>query len=151
MRALAISLALWAGASLAQETYSGSDPWAIGRLAADYGSAETIRDSWRDPLITAEAEGAAYVIQFYGCRNGRACTELLFVASFRGDRIMAADLESWNRNQPFGRALINEAGDATLEMDVVLGPGLRAANMQAVFETWFAILDEFRRFLLARR
>lgn len=144
--ALALA-ALLAPATAAAAEIEPARPETIRAVAARFGSAVLDRDGFGDPLIVAAAGRINYIVEFYGCRNGRNCTEILLRASFVTDRATARDMAAWNRAGHRGKAYLDENGAPHLEMDVVLAGGTSEANMIDTFALWGQTLDEFVRYL----
>lgn len=134
------------------------DPQPISEIAWRYGPAPWVRDGFGDPRITAELGGIPYIIEFYGCAEGRDCTELRFVARFL---VMDADepdqpasrqalvwqANRWNSERRFGKASATEApGEILIELNTTLAGGVTRQNLDAVFDWWRVILADFEEF-----
>jgi hypothetical protein len=52
-------------------------------------------------------------------------------------------MADWNREKRFGKAYLDQDGDATVEMNVNLHGGVSLANLEATIDWWRLILDEF--------
>lgn len=135
-----------------------SDPQPISEVAWRYGPAPWRRDGLGDPLIEAEMGGVPYAIEFYGCDQGRDCTDLRFVA-----RTTIADADEpgqpasrqalvwqanrWNAGRRFGKLSAGEApGELVLEMNATLSGGVTRQNLDALFDWWRVALAEFVEF-----
>lgn len=127
-----------------------SDAAAIAEIARRYGSADWARDGVRDPLIRADAAGSPYRIEFYGCADGRDCSDLRFVARLpvRDGAVgqsTAGRLDDWNRTRRFGKVWFDTDGTAVLEMNVTLSGGVSRQNLDTVFDWWVFALQDFAR------
>jgi len=143
------------GADAGEVALVPADPWQIIHTARACGPADVGRDAMGDPLITAGVAGPGgpsqrldYEIAFYGCRLGRNCTGILFVARLANltwvDKRPAARLfAGWNRSKLIGRAFLDADRRAVLEHPVVMAPGLPAETLRATFELWFDAVREY--------
>lgn len=123
------------------------DPEALRQIAEQFGAARLDRDSYGDPLIIGMMAGINYIVEFYGCDNGRNCKELLFRAAFQSDAMTTAEMAAWNRDSHFGKVYIDAEGDPAIEMDVILTGGVSEANMIDTFDLWSQALAEFVRYI----
>jgi hypothetical protein len=125
-----------------------SDPQPLSDIAWRYGEATWRSDGFRDPLIEATANGRPYRIEFYGCSDGRDCTDIRFVAdAVPGDGTPPAwtpeGVAAWNAARRFGKAGLDEEGRARVEMNAVLQGGVTRQNLDALFDWWMVVLAEF--------
>lgn len=123
------------------------DPWEVIHVARAQGEAEVGRDTMRDPEINGVADGQSYSIGFYGCDLGRNCTSLLFQARFVVNEDAADQLASWNTNKLFGRAWLDDAGQAVLDHPVAMTGGMPKETLAATFMAWQTAVAEFKKFL----
>jgi len=127
-----------------------SDPQPISEIAARYGDAYWERDTYRDPRVRAHAGDIPYMIEFYGCSEGRDCTDLRLVARFppdQGDdrRSNAERIKAWNGETRFGKAWIDTEGAIILEMNLNLGGGVTRQNLDLSFDWWVLSQKQFLR------
>jgi len=156
MQFLAILLALVfsVGPATAQAPASctnivdGSDPARIFHLARGHGSAEISTDNRGDPKIDGRMHGVRYQIFFYGCNNGEQCTSVQFRAGFTQTNKQTIErMNEWNVSKRFGKAAIDKAGDATIEMDVNLRGGVCNANFDETIVWWSSVLRDYLAFI----
>ena len=129
-----------------------SDPQPISEMAWRHGEASWSRGGGGDPLIEAVADGRHYRIEFYGCREGRDCKELRFVARFAppaGGKfpIDGEGIAQWSAANRMGEAELGEDGAARLELNVSLQGGVTRQNLDATFQWWRQIMSDFTRFV----
>lgn len=133
-----------------------SDPQPISELAWRYGEASWSRDELGAPTIAARIGDIPYEIEFYGCDEGRDCTDLRFVT-----RLTVADggqdakapsrqallglADRWNRARRFGKVSLGDVpGELIVEMNVTLAGGVTRQNLDQVFDWWRVIMTETR-------
>ena len=143
----------------AEEALIPADPWELIHTARDFGPAEVGRDDMKDPMIRgalADEDGAlsglTYTVAFYGCYLGRDCKTVLFATRLRDgaweeEPLEAERLAEWNREKLFGRAWLDEAGQAVLEHPVSMAGGLPEATLAATFEAWIAAVRGYADYL----
>ncbi|MEM9099008.1 MAG: YbjN domain-containing protein [Pseudomonadota bacterium] len=128
-----------------------SKPDPISDIAWRYGEASWQRDDLGDPIIFATLEEAPYLIEFYGCDEGKNCTDLRFVAYGAPDRevhrnALVWKVSEWNRDRRFGKAVMTEEGGLLLEMNVSLQGGVTRQNLDTTFDWWRIAMSEFHSF-----
>lgn len=139
------------GVLCSQELVDGSDPVRILEMAQGHGSAELGKDSVGDPMVTGRLSNIHYVIFFYGCNDaGKQCDSLQFRASWSVDGVSQDLMNEWNRTKRFGKAYLNEEGNARIEMNVNLDYGVSAENLNDTFDWWRIALEEFLAHLQSR-
>lgn len=148
MKLFFAALALAAPAALNAQTISAADPQSIVRAmqAAGY-RAELTRDPQGDPLIRSSTAAANFSIFFYGCTKGASCSAVQFYAGWQ-DKASLNAINEWNRKHRYGRAYLDDQGEANIEYDVNMGG---APFAQALFksnlEAWELVLQAFTKFL----
>ncbi|WP_246221693.1 YbjN domain-containing protein [Marichromatium bheemlicum] len=153
MRVRAVMIAvlvamLWAGSALARDLVSAADPEAVLEAAKGFGSAELERDEVGDPRIRGRMFGVLYLVTFYGCEAGKDCKDLLFYAGWEDAGLTLEDVNRWNRGKRFGKAYLDDEGDAVLEFAVNLNYGVTPRNLDDTFDWWGVVLREFREEML---
>lgn len=128
-----------------------SHPDPISDIAWRYGEANWQRDDLGDPIIFATLAEAAYHIEFYGCKAGKDCTDLRFVAYGGPEREVKKqklvwEVAEWNRDRRFGKAVMTDEGGLLLEMNVTLQGGVTRQNLDTTFDWWRIALSEFHAF-----
>lgn len=149
MRALPVlflALSLMAPVAHAQASAQVTgDPPAIAKLMKEYGIPATSgTDIQGIPMLEAEVDGTLFNVYFYDCN--KLCRRMQFVTGFRlGQPMTAEDANIWNRDNPVGKVVLNDAGDPYLEMDIgVAADGIGRKNFHDALDTWRDVLGEFR-------
>ena len=131
---------------------SGSEIVAL--LEAHGYSASLTTDSAGDPLVMASADGLRFRVQTYDCNSSapRRCRTLQMVSSFALERPPSAEdfiaMNDYNNQKVYGRAYIDDNGDAAVDFTVNLSGGVSASNLMDNVGTWKAfILDVFVNYL----
>ncbi len=147
--ATALTLLMHAGvASAADEIVAATNPDKIFEIAKGYGNATLDTDSQGDPKIIGRVEGIKYGIYFYGCKDGKACTDIQFNAAWSGTQANLKLLNEWNRTRRFGKAFLDKDGDPVLQLSVNLDHGVTRKNLEDTFDWWVRIVPEFKRQVL---
>lgn len=133
------------------ELVDADDTNVILDSARAVGSASLDRDR-KDPAINGEIKGLKYSVLFSACTNGRNCKYIQLIASFVlpkgfGER----DMNEWNKTRLFGKAFINDKGDAVISMNSTLVGGVSRANINDTFSQFRIFLNEFNDFLYGKR
>jgi hypothetical protein len=131
------------GAAGAEETLDATDPERILALAHGYGEAALTTDNLGDPLIEGRIGEKDYDLFFYGCDEGRDCTSLTFSATWEAGDLTDEKMADWNREKRFGKAYLDQDGNATVEMSVNLHGGVTHANFDNTIDWWRLVLAEF--------
>lgn len=88
-----------------------------------YG-AKVSKDSEGDPMITSTVSGSEFQIFFYNCQNHENCATVQFHSGYDMDGSTQLSLiNTWNREQRFGRAYLDAENDPIIEMDIDLDDG----------------------------
>jgi hypothetical protein len=147
-----LAASLFCGMALASESelLDATDPEEILNIARGFGAATLGIDSVGDPQVTGRIDGNAYTIFFYGCTDGRDCTNLQFSSGWISDDVDLNMINSWNRGTRFARAYLDDEDDPILEMDVNLEFGVSRRNFDDTFMLWAANLDNFAAFIQAK-
>lgn len=145
MRALPILLiAASLAASSAHAAILG-DPKVIARVMTEMGMPATQgKDVEGQPMLESKVDGTLFNVYFYECSP--LCRRMQLVTGFSLTKPMSAeDANAWNRDNPFGKVVLSEAGDPYLEMDIgVADDGLGRKNLEDTLNTWRAVLGDFR-------
>ena len=133
-----------------------SDPQPISEIAWRYGESSWSRDGLGDPRIGSLMGGVPYVIEFYGCREGRDCTDLRFVTRMTvpdaddpgkpaSRQALAWATARLNAGRRFGKASLGEeAGEVVIEMNATLAGGVTRQNLDMIFDWWRVVVAESR-------
>jgi hypothetical protein len=148
-RPIAVAAALGFGLATASasDLLDATDPEEIVNIARGYGAATLGTDNVGDPQITGRIGGNAYTIFFYGCTEGRDCTNLQFSSGWISDDVNLAMINRWNREHRFSRAYLDDEDDPIIEMDVNLEFGVSRRNFDDTFGVWSAILSSFASYV----
>lgn len=124
-----------------------TDPQPISDIAWRYGEAAWGKDSLRDPIIRAKMGEIDYEIEFYGCKEGRDCQDLRFVARREIGKIAPKAVAEWNAGRRFGKLRRLDKTDLghriEVEMNVTLAGGVTRQNLDIVFDWWRVVVDDF--------
>ena len=131
----------------ASELVDATDPEAILNIARGYGAATLGTDVVGDPQVTGRIGGNAYTIFFYGCTEGRDCTNLQFSSGWISNHVDLSMINSWNREHRFSRAYLDDEDDPIIEMDVNLEFGVSRRNFDDTFGLWSVILSSFATYV----
>lgn len=148
---LALGLATTAAPRAWAEMITAQDVEAIVEVARLYGPADLERSSSGDPRIVGEIDGTTYLVVFYGCQNGRSCTDIQFGAAWaagspadRSDHL--AKVNQWNAESRFGNAYIETDGAVFLKMETNLQYGVERDSLIDTFDWWRIALVQFPDF-----
>jgi len=137
-----------AGSDSIYNDLSGSEIVAL--LDAHGYQASLTTDGGGDPLVMGSADGLKFKVQTYDCNGSapRRCRSLQFIAAFSLDHPATdADMRAmndYNRKKVYGRAFIDDNGDAAVDMVINLNGGVMAANLMDTVGTWKSfVLDVF--------
>jgi hypothetical protein len=137
-----------AGSDTVYNDLSGSEIVAL--LDAHGYQASLTTDEGGDPLVTAKIDGLKFKVQTYDCGKTvpRRCGSLQFIAAFSLDHaVSSADftaMNDYNKKKVYGRAFIDDNGDADVDMVMNLNGGVLAANLMDKVATWKTyVLDVF--------
>ncbi|MDE2184345.1 MAG: YbjN domain-containing protein [Alphaproteobacteria bacterium] len=105
--------------------------------------AEIRTDSDGKQNIYSGADGNAFHISMYDCKQN-LCGSLQFWVGFdTKGTFTAAKVNEWNRKNRWTRSYIDDANDPWLEQDVDLIPGGSYENLDDEFAIWRAQLGAF--------
>jgi hypothetical protein len=141
---LALSAAL---SAQAQTTIDGSQVEEIINIARGYGSATLETQSNGDPKISGKIEGVTYQVFFMNCTENANCEDLNFYAGFLDNKQTLDAINAWNRDKRFGKAYLDTDLDAVIEFDVNLEHGVSQKNLDAAFELWSLVLDQYTTYI----
>ena len=131
----------------AQPILTGNDVEEIVSIARGYGAARLERQSNGDPKITARFESVTYQVFFMNCTANANCEDLNFYAGFLDSPQSVEAMNAWNRDRRFGKAYLDDALDPAIEFDVNLEHGVTRENLNAAFEVWTLVLDQYTSFI----
>jgi hypothetical protein len=140
-------LAATAVSAQAQTIITGAEVDEILNIARGYGSASLETQSNGDPRITGKVEGVTYQVYFMNCTNNTNCEDLNFYAGFLDNKQTLEVINAWNRDKRFGKAYLDADLDAVVEYDVNLERGVTRENLDAAFNLWTLILDQYTTYI----
>lgn len=107
--------------------------------------AELKTDGEGDPMIESTANGAVFVVGFFGCEKGRHCTDLQFYAGWSSEeKEDPSQINGFNQEYRFIRAYIDAEDDPVVEMDVMGIDGkVPVAQFDRSLEAWSALMGRF--------
>lgn len=148
MRDLILGLAMMAAilaapAARAEEIIDATSPARVLAVVLGYGEAALTTDNLGDPLIEGRIGEKDYDLFFYDCDDGRRCKSLTFSAAWEGGDLTDEMMAGWNREKRFGKAYLDEDGNATVEMSVNLHGGVTRVNLDDTIDWWRLVLGEF--------
>ncbi len=121
------------------------DPQQIAGIMAEMGMPATHgTDVQGLPMLESKVDDTLFNVYFYDCVP--LCRRMQFVTGFRLAVPMTTDdANAWNRDHPFGKLVLSDAGDPYVEMDIgVAADGLGRKNFEDALATWRAVLGDFR-------
>jgi len=142
--ALALALALPAQA---QTLLTGADTDEILNAARGYGSARFVEEDGDPPQITGKIEGVTYQVYFQNCSDNSNCEDINFYLGLADTKLSLEKINEWNYGKRFGRAYIDQDGDACVEMDLDLVNGVTPDYMDGQFGLWSQVMSEFLDFV----
>ncbi len=127
-------------------TVKAVHPQSILSAAGRLGEAELVRDGFDDPMIRGRIGSKKYFVYFYGCTEGRDCTNLTFSARWKSDQFTDESMGDWNREKRFGKAYLDADGNPTVELSVNLFGGVSRENLEDTADWWRLVVTEFAEF-----
>ena len=131
----------------AQTIIDGSQVDEILNIARGYGSATLEKQSNGDPRITGKVDGVTYQVYLMNCTNNTNCEDLNFYAGFLDNKQTLDVINAWNRDKRFGKAYLDSDLDAVIEYDVNLEKGVTRENLDAAFNLWTLILEQYTTYI----
>jgi hypothetical protein len=138
-----------AGGALAEEPamLSSISGEKLSALMQGWGyRAALSEDDYGDPTINSAASGLEFDIYFYECseEKPKTCTSIMMSVAFDEDEPMEASLvNSWNADNRFSRASIDDEGDPILEQDLSLEGGISSEALKLTLRGWEQSLADF--------
>ena len=100
------------------------------------------------PEIESGTQGLTYWVYFYDCGDAepRACTNITFFTFLtKTDAMTLEAVNDWNLNRRFGRAYLDQNGNANLSMDIDLIGGVTRANLEDWLLWWDDRIAKFNQ------
>lgn len=110
--------------------------------------AELKRNGKGDPYIVSAANGAAFTIEFYGCKPDSGCSSLQFYTWFKKQPGFTPALANeWNANKRFVKIYVDKDGDLGTSMDVTTVGKMTYANFADVIDWWSVMTADLDTFI----
>jgi Putative bacterial sensory transduction regulator len=148
-RPLAAVLLAFAGlvapAGASAQNVVAQNPQSVVNALQDAGcKAQLGKDNGGDPMITSATSGKNFLILFFGCTKGAACTSIQFYTGFNKTDADLAKVNEWNEGKRFGRAAIDKDGDPVIRMDVDIDlGGISPALFKDHIAIWVVVVNKF--------
>jgi hypothetical protein len=111
---------------------------------AGYG-AEIRTDSTGDRNVYSSANGNNFHIYLYDCKSGR-CGSFQFSSGYDTNGAHnAVEINTWNRNNRWVRAYVDQVNDPWVRYDIDLTPGGTYELLNDEFSIWRVALGNFRK------
>ena len=128
----------------------GSGVNDILNLMRGYGSATLGTQDNGDPKIAGKIEGQPYSMYFSNCTNNKDCEDIDLYAGYLGIKPSLDKLNAWNRDTRFGRAYLDNDGDAGIDMDINLVHGVSADNLDSTLSIWAQLVKKYTAYVGAK-
>src|SRR5690606_2985734 len=116
-------------------------------IARGYGAATLEASGDGDPRIRGKIEGVSYQVFFMNCTDNKNCEDINFYAVFPGNKQTLEAVNAWNRDKRFSKSYLDTDLDPVIEFDVNLEYGVSQRNLDAAFELWSLVLDQFTTYI----
>ncbi|PTW48401.1 MULTISPECIES: YbjN domain-containing protein [Rhodovulum] len=141
---------LLAGPLQASEPVRAADPDQVLGVLRDAGFTASMGvDTQGDPKIEARVRGTNFTVLFYKCSSNGNCGAVQFIARYALQQPLDPDaMNRWNNAQMFAKAVVNDAGEPALIVDVNLDhDGMGYRNFLNICEIWSEALQVFEEFI----
>lgn len=149
-----------AAAQSASEILSAALPSQILELfnsSGDSSAKLTVDAATGDPRIRGQIGAKPYSVYFYGCNNGKDCTDIQFNAAWTGVQVTPARLNEWHQMSLYGRAYVvnnsqdrKTAGAVVLQMPINLDHGVSRKSLTSAFNDWVMAVQDFERNVISQ-
>lgn len=147
LRAMAAAM-LAAAPAMAQTVDTARPATLVTALQTAGYKAVLDKDSSGDPRIKSAANGAGFVIYFYGCDKNVACRSIQFAAGYTlKDKPTPAKINDWNLKDRFAPAYLDKDGDPNIQWDVVLEGGMPAPLFGETLTRWTDAMAAFQTYI----
>jgi hypothetical protein len=149
IRTIAAGALLSAAMPALGQNVTAQDPQSVVKALQDAGyRAELKAEADGAPYIVSGAGGAKFSVLFFDCEKAKACKSLQFYSGWT-DKVTAQQMNDWNRDHRFGRAYVDDKGEAAIEFDVDFeGAPMPVSLFRSNVETWATVLGAFQKFLV---
>lgn len=104
-----------------------------------------------NPFIESAAAGANFTISFENCTDNRDCQDMMFQASYtrrEKDPISVETINTFNRDNRWGRGYLDKQGDPRLEFDVLFTDrALSEKSFSEALSIWSSLMGTFQKSL----
>lgn len=146
--AVAAAILAFSGTAHAQMVRAQSPQSVVDALQGAGYKAVLTTDGTGDPKIESASSGNKFVIFFYGCTKNRDCTTLQFYAGWTGPKISLDQINKWNNDKRFSRAIIDKDGDPVIKQDLDLDDGgMSRLLFEDNVEYWVLVMTEFTKYI----
>ncbi|WP_136162238.1 YbjN domain-containing protein [Sphingomonas flavalba] len=154
--AIAVMVAVPGGAAAQAQTRADrerpidvSRAEVVANAVRDAGyKAELKHNEKGDPYIVSAANGAPFIIEFYGCRPDSGCSSLQFYSWYRKEPGFTLDMvNEWNAGKRFLKAYIDKEGDLGATMDVTTIGRMTQANFADALDWWAVMSADLATFI----
>lgn len=152
MKWLLVALMLGAAApALADEqgVLDGVTAAEVSQVLIDAGLPAVVRAGAAGPEIWSRLDQQPFNVFFFGCSAERTprCREAQLYAGFPVEGVFPSiEINSWNGAHRFGRAYIDDDGNAALEMDID-AVGTSKRQIKDALLWWKTLVPQFAAFL----
>lgn len=151
---LAAGLVVLAASSPAAAQNVVADPAMIAKVMRDAGyRAEIEKASDGSPFIQSSSGGYPFRLFFFGCEDDFTdCDTVQLFAGFKSDRSPSLqEMNTYSRDNRWGRVYIDEEDDPVIEMDIDLEDGGMSAELfKDNLEYWDTIMGKFAGFAFSK-
>ena len=133
----------------AETVFADVSPIEIRDALHHAGLSAELQSGPQGPEIWSHLDKQPFNVFFFDCSPGRdsRCREVQFYAGFTVEGIFpTAEINRWNGSHRFGRAYIDEDGNAALEMDLD-AVGTSEAQIQDSVAWWRTLVGQYSAFL----
>lgn len=154
MRAFSGLLAGFAGVCLAGAVLAenlGADDADALQLAMQKEGFLVTQDEAEDgaPILKSRVSDSTFRVYFYSCDEQSGCSSVQFSAGYDLDAPMSAlQMNTWNTENRYSRAIIDDEGDPYLRMDISLATdGIGPGNFAELLDLWRLLVEDFEQFI----
>jgi len=98
--------------------------------------------------VYSATDGTGFYVNFYDCKNKPKCASIQFEVGFdtKGE-FNATKMNSWNADNRWVRAYVDDKDDPWLDMDVDLSPGGTWEGLDDEFSVWRDMMVSFKKYI----
>jgi len=131
-------------AVLSADVYCAADRGLLDRVLRGMEIEYTVAfDEKGDPVWTFTSSGITVTIVSYDESSPGRYASLLFYAGWDVEtQVSLSEVNDWNSRSRFGRAYVDEMGDPTVELDLLLIGGVTAQTLEEYIEVFVASVSD---------